>query len=395
MDMSLWGLGLYARLRNDKDVHDVARRSLEKNLPFVYPNGAIDASWGSRCYKWTTFGSKTADGCQILFTLFASEDPRYATASLRNLEYLRGMVRDGLIGNGPHFWNLFPAQLCNYPTFARAKNLALAYSYERGEAIPGNPLPSDKPGWMRFYPTVNVALARSRNFMVTISAYGYKDLTNTNGGQYNQHPTGGSVCNIWAEGIGFLQTSSQTKYVRGEPVHMPVVDDTVICLTPRIEFKDTAGSFTNLHEFEGRMTAASHGDTTAIISTSGELKDERWLQGGVAYEWTHTILDDAVEKMVVLRFHDRRPDVRIVEPIVAESGTTFEYVSPKRVIIRGAARSFSFEIVEGEFHVVKGELPDRYVFPFPAMKCNPLVITVPPPEVGFEQFLKYRISPVH
>ena len=176
MDMSLWGLGLYARTTGDKSVDEVVRKSLAKNLYFVYPNGAIDGSWGSRCYKWSAFGSKTADGSQVLFSLFANEDSRYATAAIKNLRYLRTMIKDGMIGNGPHFWQIFPSQLCNYPTFARAKNLAMAFSFDSSQNHFMPPLPSEEAGWMKFYPTVNVTLARSRNFMVTVSAYGYKDL---------------------------------------------------------------------------------------------------------------------------------------------------------------------------------------------------------------------------
>ena len=392
MDMSLWGLALYAREMRDQVVEQAVRRSLAKNLPFVYPNGAIDGSWGSRCYKWTTFGSKTADGPQILFSLFAQEDARYVTAAIRNLRYLRTMMRDGLIGNGPHFWRVFSDQLCNYPTFARAKNLALAVElgYQGVSHTPS--LPSEVPGWLRYYPTVNMALARSANFMVTIAGYGYKDLTNTNGGQYNQHPTGGSACNVWVKDYGFLQTSSQTTYVRGETMHMPIVKDTVICLTPRIEFSDTNGYFTNLYEFEGRMSTHSSPDTVAWISTTGELKNERWFPGGVGYTWAHAIFDNAIEKTVTLRFHDRQPVVRIVEPIVEEEGMTFEYASPRKVIMTAAKRKFLFEVLEGDVQVKQGERSPRYLFPFPAMKCNPLVMEVHPPKDGFDQKIKYRLT---
>jgi len=361
-------------------------------LPFVYPNGAIDGSWGSRCYKWTTFGSKTADGCQILFSLYAAEDPRYVTAAMSNLRYLRGMIKDGKIGNGPDFWRLFPGQLCNYPTFARAKNLALAYVYGIQTPAHAPPLPSEEIGWVRYYPTVQVALARSKNFMLTVSAYGYKDLTRGNGGQYNQHPTGGSACNIWVRDHGFLQTSSQTTYVRGESVHMPAVEDTVICLTPRIEYRDSTGAFTNLRDFEARITARAGRDTTAIISTVGELKDDNWHPGGVGYTLSHLVFDTAIEKKVLLRFHDRCPVVRIIEPVVEQEGMRFEYVHPRKVIVRGATKTFSIEILEGDFSITRGERASRYLFPFPAMACHPLVITVPPPREGFVQEVRYRIT---
>lgn len=392
LDMSLWGLGLYAQLTNDTFVNETVKRALKKDLKFIYPNGAIDASWGSRCYKWTTFGSKTADGPQILFSMYADDDPRYITAAVRNLRYLRTMIKDGMIGNGPQFWELFPRQLCNYPTFARAKNLSLAYliGYQKQIQLP--PLPSDETGWMEFYPTVNVTVARSKNFMMTVSAYGYKDLSRTNGGQYNQHPTGGSACNIWAKDFGFLQSSSQTRYVRGEPIHMPPVNDTVIALTPRIEFKDSTGFFTNLYEFEGRMSVRSNADTVAVVTTVGELKDEQWFQGGVGYTIEHRLFDDAVEKCITVNFHDRDPLVRIIEPIVDDSTTTVDFVDARTVIIRGAKRSFRFELVRGEGSLERSPQTDRFLFPFPAMKCEPIVIAVKRPNDGYIRQLTYRIS---
>ena len=125
-DMSFWGLEFYARLTNDTVVHNAVKNALLEHLPLVYPNGVIDGSWGARCYKWTTFGSKTADGSQILFSLFSKEDNRFTTAAIRNLEYLRTMIYDGMIGSGPDYFKLYETPPCNYPTFARAKNLALA-----------------------------------------------------------------------------------------------------------------------------------------------------------------------------------------------------------------------------------------------------------------------------
>ncbi len=173
---------------------------------------------------------------------------------------------------------------------------------------------------------------------------------------------------------------------------MPVVNDTVICLTPRIEFSDTSGYFTNLYEFEGKVTTGSGQDTVAWVSTTGELKDEKWFAGGVAYRLSHAVFDNAIEKTVVLKFHDRQPTVQIIEPIVEEPGTTFEYVNSQKVIIRGMKSSFAFEILGGDFSVGQGRLASRYLFPFPAMKCNPLVISIPPPRDGFEQRVTYRLS---
>jgi hypothetical protein len=112
LEMSFWGLGYYARLTGDKLVDDLVRRALPAHLAFIYPNGLMDGSWGIRSNKWTTYGSATSDGCQVLFLLYADEDPVYATAAFRNLEYLRTNIRDGLVQYGPHHAEIMPDPPC-------------------------------------------------------------------------------------------------------------------------------------------------------------------------------------------------------------------------------------------------------------------------------------------
>jgi len=391
LDMSLWGLGLYARVTGDSLVNQYVRKSLRNHLYFVYPNGAIDGSWGIRSNKWTTYGSQTADGCQILFRLYAPEDARYRTAALRNLRYLRTMMKDGMIGYGPHYWRLFDSPPCIYPTFVRAKNLALAIAQgeQQQGAIPD--LPADETGWSRLFPTVDVALVRSKDFMATITAYRYKDVKRMQESKYMHRPTGGSISNLWVEGHGFLQTSSQTTYRRWEPMHFPEAPG-VISLTPRIEYRDESGYYTNLYEFDGRLSVAGEGKVPVTVSTSGELKDETQFPGGVAYIWTHTISDATIEKTVHLRYHGRKPQVRIIEPIVQQPGMSFELKDARTVLIRGGKREFRFEIVAGNAAIELGKDESRFWYPFPPIKCYPIVLIPTTEPDQFTHTITYRIS---
>ena len=265
-DMSFWGLELYARLTNDTIVHNAIKKALLEHLPLVYPNGIIDGSWGARCYKWTTFGSKTADGSQILFSLFSKEDNRFTTAAIRNLEYLRTMINDGMIGSGPDYFKLYETPPCNYPTFARAKNLALAVELGNQDEETLGLLPSEEIGLLKKFKTVNVALARTENFYTTISAYDYIDQLNWGEGRYSQFPSGGSACNIWVNDFGLLQTSSPTRYIRGEVIHMPELNPALKCLTPRFEYWDTTGYYTNLYERNGMMKTEKISDKFESIN---------------------------------------------------------------------------------------------------------------------------------
>lgn len=392
IDMSLWGLALFAIQTGDQKVLTAVRTSLAEHLYFVYPNGAIDGSWGIRSNKWTTYGSATADGCQILFSLFAAEDPRYRTAAIRNLEYLRDMINDGMVGYGPHYWQLFDRPPCIYPTFARSKNLAMAVEMGDQKRGPLALLPTEETGWFRHFPTVDVTLVRSENVLVTITAYRYKDLKRTYNSKYMHRPTGGSISNLWVEGHGFLQISSQTKYHRWEPMHFPELDSTY-CLTPRIEFTNENGYFTNLYEYDGRLTVTpGQGGIIAVVSTSGELSDRNLLPGGVAYTWEHSISDNAVDKRVELRYHGSRPVVRIVEPIVEQPGLKFHKVDARTVDIQGTAKVFRFEVLEGDATLTMGEEDERFYAVFPSMKAYPIILEVPTQGKESKINILYRLS---
>ena len=208
MEMSLWGLGYYAKNTNDTIVYNAVAHGLKNHLFFIYPDGSLDNSWGIRSNKWTTYGGVTSDGCQVLFSLFADEDPRYATASLKNLEFLRTNMKNGIIGYGPQHWEIFDTPPCIYPTFTKAKNLALAYELENRETRKLPPLPTQVTGWMRYFKTLDVAQVRTGQFMATLTAYGYEDHAAKAKSKYMYRPSGGTISNLWVQDHGFLQASS-------------------------------------------------------------------------------------------------------------------------------------------------------------------------------------------
>ena len=60
--------------------------------------------------------------------------------------------------------------------------------------------------------------------------------------------------------VAYEHTSNEA-YLRaavdGEGMHMPVLEDEIFALTPRIEYSDGLGYFTNLFERDGRIAAHS------------------------------------------------------------------------------------------------------------------------------------------
>ena len=87
--------------------------------------------------------------------------------------YLRTMIKDGLIGYGPHYWDIFDTPPCNYPTFVRAKNLAMTIEFGDQGYGPCPELPTEQKGMVRHFPTMDVVVVRSKNIVTTISKQAY------------------------------------------------------------------------------------------------------------------------------------------------------------------------------------------------------------------------------
>ncbi|WAC13371.1 hypothetical protein [Dyadobacter pollutisoli] len=391
MEMSLWGLGLYAKTVGDTLVDNSVKNALKTHLDFIYPDGSLDNSWGIRSNKWTMYGGATSDGCQALFSLYADEDQRYASASYKNLLFLReNILPGGLIGYGPHHNRVFETKPCIYPTFTKAKNLAMAYQFEKKESRPYQLLPTEKIGWVKYFDNLDVAQVRTKNFMVTITGYRYKDQKAGSKSKYMFRPDGGTMSYLWVEGHGALQVSSVTEYSRPEPMSFPEAPG-VKCLTPQIAYRDSIGYFTNLFEFDARMSTNALDNDRFRVQASGELKNRDWINGGIAYAITYTFTDDFIEKKVVLTYHDAFPTVTITEPFVMQAGMEVNQVNDRTVAISGGKKNFVFT-TEGNGKLVVGRGASHYWTPYPAIKAFPVEIEVAPPREGFTQTVSYRIA---
>jgi hypothetical protein len=391
MEMSLWGLGLYARVAGDTLVDHAVRRALPNHLWFIYPDGSMDNSWGIRSNKWTTYGGATSDGCQILFALYGDADPRYAAASLKNLEYLAKSMKDGLVGYGPHYWKIFSEPPCIYPTFAKAKNVAMAYVFETMDDREPAELPTARHGWLKHFKTLDVALVRTSCFMATVTAYRYKDVAAGTRSKYMYRPTGGALSALWLQDDGYLQASSQTVYSRPEPMHFPEIGE-VRCLTPQITFSDSNGTFTNLYEFDGTLGTQKIDARRFAVVTTGELKDAKHLHGGIGYRLAHTFADSAVTKAIDLTYRDAMPIVNIIEPIIDNDGTVIERVDGRTLLIQTRHHLLEFAVVQGEVELVVGREKEKYYSPYPALRAVPVELRVSPPAFGFTNRIQYRIA---
>jgi len=375
MAQSIGYIALYAILTKDQHIKQKAADLLKEHYLFVYPNGSVDNSWGTRSFKWNyESGTKTAPGVYFSFALLADLDPRFNAAGLKCLEYLnKECIHNGFITYGPHAdKHASSSPPCNYSTFARAQSLALAVEYG-AKPTTATRFPAQETNWFKFFPDINVAVVRTEKIMATVSAYG--EIR-----RYSRPSVcrGGSITNLWMEGFGndgFMQSSSTAEYQRIEAQHMPIEND-LLPLTPRIEFTADSTVFSNIWEDKAGMTAEKEVDQIKI-SVSGKMKSIKGEPSEVSYKLTHRFYADYLTKEITVSGQSQ--SFQIVEPIVNDLGTAFSLKNDSTVIIKTASLKNEWELrVTGctvPFHISLGNQASKYWCPFPGVEAYPVIVS--------------------
>ena len=361
----------YGILQDDPAAVDLAASVLKTHLYFMYPNGAIDNSWGTRSFKWTLeSGSKTAPGVHFSFGLLADRDPAIARGAALALDWLQNHALDAenRVVYGPHAYlheNSNPPS--NYQTFARAQSIATAVEFGP-KPMPAGPIPAEKYNWVQLFSTIETAVLRTERVMATLSSY-------ANNERYPLETAvrGGSATVVWFEGYGpdgFLQVSSQTEYQRIETRHMPKGIEPMP-LTPRIE--TTGGAYqTNLFDPGAVLAVADSTEAIEVIS-SGALRDKDGA-AGPSFEWTHSFHKDRYSKTVEIA---SAAGVRIVEPFVDNPGNSYAQEGDDTFVITtedGGQWQLKIESGSVPYSLSHGEQRDRYYHPFPGFNAYPLII---------------------
>jgi len=368
---------------------DRAASLLKTHEYFMYPNGAIDNSWGTRTYKWTLeSGTKTAPGVYFSFALLADKDPTFQRGAQLALAFLRDQSENakGWVAYGPHASRHATSDPpSNYSTFARAQSIATAI--ELGpSAVATAPIWADGKNWFKYFPTVSTGVLRTDKIMATLSVYGQI-------GTYARETLvrGGSVSALWFEGYGptgFLQVSSQTVYTRVEALHMPI-EAALLPLTPRIE--TTAGTYyTNVYDDKATLSMSASTDGTDAVAT-GALKSIAGAASGTTFTWSYQFGKDSYTKEVTV---SSGTNVRIVEPFVDNTGNQYELQGTdtfRITTVGGGVWQVKVVSSTGPYELVAGEDRAKYWSPFPGLDCYPLAIKL---SAAGTNKIKYTVSQV-
>lgn len=332
VEESLVALALCADSAGDPELAALVGRSLEAHLAFMLPDGGWDNSWGTRQSKWSYWGSRTCDGCQPGYAVFAKHHPAFATAVIENTRLYRTCTDSGLLHGGPHYVS-HGVKPCVHHTFTHAKALATLRDHgDLAKQIRATaPLPRAVADGIREYPEIATWLAARGPWRATVTAYDWIYH------QRAQQPTGGALSMLWHAEVGPLLAGSMARYHLVEKNNMqlhPDADDHP--LTPRIELWQDDTWFTQLYDLTAKVVSS---DINGVIGfeVSGRLcSDARHepKQGKSVFSLSYQF--DAGTATIVAQ----APGVgssnalpRLVIPLISPSGEKVDQSVPGRIEI--------------------------------------------------------------
>ena len=254
----------YARAMRDEHVMSVVQKAAKAHLDLMLPDGAWDNSFGSRNFKWTYWGSRTADGCQALLNALGKNDPVFAEAAYRNLQLYRRCT-DGLLYGGPHY-RRHGEPACVHHAFCHAKVLAQALD-EGITEFEHTALPSDNPEPLKVYPETGTYRLSRGNWRMTVCA---GDFPYMKGG----HASGGAVTMLWHRTYGPVFAAANTDFSLREPLNQQLTRQKKQhgSLCPRLERKENGTAWSQVYDPGAAVSAESFDDRT-VVHVSGTLCD--------------------------------------------------------------------------------------------------------------------------
>ena len=222
--------------------------SAKAHLEFMLPDGAIDDTAGSRAYKWTYSGSRTADGVLPLLARLENRGVKWARRAAERVIALHDRLTgdDGLLYGGLYYRDA-EEPACLHHTFTHAKGLAEYIMLKKNipEISDDEPMPRERKNRVVERPSMGVELASVGPWRATFSA---SDAYVLPSDARRLSAGGGSPTLLWHETAGLLLAATQADFFFLEGTNQQETrrERTILSATPRLE---TADGFTSVQDF--------------------------------------------------------------------------------------------------------------------------------------------------
>ena len=380
VEESLPALALYAMLTGDTAIGDAVTRSLAAHLAFMLPDGAWDNSWGSRNYKWSWWGSRTSDGCQGAYALFADRDPRFGEAARRNLALMARTTTSGLLAGGPDYVRAGYTP-CLHHSLSHAKMLATVIDTGAArQPAPRAPvaLPCDRADGLQSWPDIDTHRIAVGDWRATITGYDFDYLAPTGGG----HATGGALSLLYHARLGPLLAAGMNAYKLVEPGNQQLPRDARHrANAARIEIAG-AVPLTSAADYAARVIARAVPDGVEV-EVDGTLRPATEAAGaptGPAFHLHYAVAVDRVTIRVRLARNGAH-EARLILPVICrqEEAVTVgagavRIAKTGGTLVLSSTASFEVEPETRAFNLVPGFLFVELALPLP--KDDELMVTL-------------------
>ena len=328
----------YARAMQDEHTMSIVQKAARAHLELMLPDGGWDNSFGSRNFKWTYWGSRTADGCQALLNALGKTDPVFAEAAYRNLQLYRRCT-DGLLYGGPHYQRHGELP-CVHHAFCHAKVLAQALD-EGIVEFEHTTIPSDDPEWLKYYPETETYRFSCGGWRMTVCA---GDFPYMKGG----HASGGAVTVLWHHIYGPVFAAANTDFSLREPLNQQLTrkKEQHGSLCPRLERMENGTAWSQVYDLESAVSAESF-DDRAVVRVSGTLCEITHLPSaaGEAFTLEYTLTEQGLSVKGGLT-SGTKADTSLILPVICSGNAPA--VSGRSAVIDGKLRVTTTGTIEYE-----------------------------------------------
>ncbi len=335
VEESLNGVVLYALEENDEELLAILIKSLTGHAEFMLPDGAWDNSWGTRQSKWSYWGSRTTDGCQMAFGMMAGRNPVFGKVAYKSTELLKQCTANGLLHGGPHYVS-YGVKPCIHHTFSHAKTLAALL--DAGSKLPEINkqayLPREADYGVKEFPEISTWLGSQGHWSGTVTSYDVLYRKN----EPVQQATGGALSVLYHNKVGLLFTASMARYMLVEVNNQQLNPGEEFALTPRVEvFDENNDWYTNLYDLEAKVAYSNVDDVicfeveTLIQNENRQKLEDDASRFNLKYEFSK-------EKVKIVAKpgagNDTKGLTALVVPIVSQTGETIKQTSQQRIEIK-------------------------------------------------------------
>lgn len=331
VEESLNSVVLYALEENDTELLDLLEKSLASHAEFMLPDGAWDNTWGTRHNKWSYWGSRTTDGCQMGYGMIADRNRAFGRVAYQSTQLLKDCTADGLIHGGPHYIS-HGIKPCIHHTFAHAK--PLAGILDAGKNLPEikfkSALPCETAYGLKEFPEISTWLVSNKSWRGTVTSYDalYHKTKPV------QQATGGALAMLYHNKVGLLFAASMAKYIIVEANNQQFYDGEEFALTPRIEVKNEDDWYTNLYDLEAKINCSElNNEIRFDVETQIQNENREKLAGkNSIFNLNYNFTNDKVE-IIAQALKGNTSEAKLVLPVASVNSEKVLQPSDKKIEI--------------------------------------------------------------